>query len=96
MSRLRGMPGWSVLAVLLGFVAVLSLLSNGYAVDDQWFMLANGRYIVEHGFPMDNPFNAWGGHVVLENWLWSVLCWLFWSAFGGQGACGCWVCCRAA
>lgn len=66
----------------MAFAALSSLFANGYTINDQWFILANGRYITGHGFPHVNPFYSYGGSMVVENWLWSVICWTMWHAFG--------------
>lgn len=72
----------AVFRVVLLLVAVASVFGRGFYENDQWFILANGRYVLTEGFPHENPFSAWGGFVVLENWGWSALCWVAWELAG--------------
>lgn len=51
---------------------------------DQWFILNNGRYVVQHGFPYSDPFYVWGGSTVLENWLYAVIMYAAWAMVGGN------------
>lgn len=62
-----------------------AMLAGGQFDNDQWFILANGHYIIDHGFPYVDPFHVWGGRTVMENWGWSVLCWLAWSMASQYG-----------
>lgn len=72
------------LVILLVVAMMISWFNNGWYDNDQWFILANGRYIVNHGIPYENPFSMWGGKTVIENWGWSVLCWIAWNHLGRQ------------
>ena len=50
---------------------------------DLWFLLAHGRYVVEHGFPHVDPFSMHEGlHFIMQQWLSAVLFWELYS-FGG-------------
>lgn len=70
-------------ALAVGMVLAFLLTGAGAYNNDQWFILENGRQILEHGFPRTDPFHVWGGSIVIENWLWSVIMFLAWSATGG-------------
>lgn len=74
-----------VLAAVLAVGMVLAFLLTGAGAynNDQWFILENGRQILEHGFPRIDPFHVWGGSIVMENWLWSVIMFLAWKATDG-------------
>lgn len=76
--------GVASLVVLLAVTMMIGWFNDGWTENDQWFILANGRYIIDHGFPYENPFSMWGGRIVIENWGWSVLCWLAWDHLGEQ------------
>lgn len=71
-------------ASALALISVVSFFIGSYYDNDQWFTLANGRYIVEHGFPYTDVFHSWGGGTVIENWLWSVLMWTGWHLAGDR------------
>lgn len=57
---------------------------------DQWFILGNGKYILEHGFPYTNPFTVWGGGIIIENWLYAVIAYVLWQLVG-QNQLGIWI-----
>ena len=71
------------LSLAVGVLLAMLLPGGGTGQNDQWFILENGRWILEHGFPRTDPFHVWGGSIVIENWLWSVIMYLAWSATGG-------------
>lgn len=82
--RWRSATGYSVINVITSIASLIitilaSMLAGGQFDNDQWFILANGHYIINHGIPYENPFHVWGGKTVIENWGWSVLCWILWS-----------------
>ena len=74
-----------VLAVSLavGMLLAATLTGAGAYNNDQWFILENGKWIIENGFPRTDPFHVWGGSIVIENWLWSVIMYAAWSATAG-------------
>lgn len=69
----KGLSGWLSIALLVASSVTVGWLHDGWYDNDQWFIIANGRYVLENGFPSQNPFSAWGGKIVLDNWLWAVL-----------------------
>ena len=71
------------LSLAVGVLLAMLLPGGGTGQNDQWFILENGRWILEHGFPRTDPFHVWGGSIVIENWLWSVIMYLAWSVTGG-------------
>lgn len=70
-------------ALVVGMVLAFLLVGAGAYNNDQWFILENGRQILEHGFPRTDPFHVWGGSIVIENWLWSVIMFLAWTVTDG-------------
>ena len=70
-------------ALAVGMILAFLLTGAGAYNNDQWFILENGRQILEHGFPRTDPFHVWGGSIVIENWLWSVIMFLAWKATNG-------------
>lgn len=74
-----------VLAVSLAVGMLLAAMLTGAGAydNDQWFILENGKWIIENGFPRTDPFHVWGGSIVIENWLWSVLMCSAWGATDG-------------
>lgn len=67
------LSGWLSIMLLVTASVAVGWLHDGWYDNDQWFILANGRYVLENGFPRQNPFSAWGGKIVLDDWLWAVL-----------------------
>lgn len=67
------LSGWLSIMLLVAASVTVGWLHDGWYDNDQWFILANGRYVLENGFPRQNPFSAWGGKIVLDDWLWAVL-----------------------
>ena len=71
-------------ALAVGMLLAFLLTGAGAYNNDQWFILENGKQILEHGFPRTDPFHVWGGSIVIENWLWSVIMYLAWKATNGD------------
>lgn len=63
------------------FVLSIQMMDN-----DGWFILNNGRYILEHGIPHQNPF-TWVEEldVVLQQWAYSVFIYSIYQWFGVIG-----------
>lgn len=63
------------------FVLSIQVMDN-----DGWFILNNGRYILEHGIPHQNPF-TWVEEldVVLQQWAYSVFIYSIYQWFGVIG-----------
>lgn len=70
-------------ALATGVLLAFLLAGAGAYNNDQWFILENGKWILENGFPRTDPFHVWGGSIVIENWLWSVIMYAAWSATDG-------------
>ena len=75
----------------------LGLLFIGTDIDtDDWFLLANGRYVESFGIPHTNPFpmhEDWA--FVMEQWLFALGLWKLYSAFGFAALTGYAVLCGA-
>ena len=69
-------------ALALGLSLACLFAGAGAYNNDQWFILENGRWILENGFPREDPFHVWGGSIVVENWLWSVVMYIAWNVTG--------------
>ena len=53
---------------------------------DFWFLLNDGRYVMEHGFPHTDPFSLHENlHFVMQQWLSAVIFWNVWHFFGESG-----------
>lgn len=82
----RSVQQWWIDPLALAIVSVVvGWLHDGWYDNDQWFILSNGRWILENGFPYENPFSAWGGKIVLDNWLWSIPLYLSYKVAGQAG-----------
>ena len=79
---------WEVLSYLLIpiFLGLLRLTNLG---EDIWFIINNGRYILNHGFFTIDPFTMHEGlHVVVQQWLPDVI---FYKAYDIMGSTGIYV-----
>lgn len=65
---------------LLG-IPLIYILINLKAIDnDTWWLLNNGKYILHHGIFYIDPFSIHEGlHVVLQQWLFSLIIWIIYS-----------------
>lgn len=71
---------------LLIFLAIPCLLINQSMNGDAWFLLNHGRYVLENGIPLIEPFTMHSGMTfVMQQWLTSVIFWLLYSNFGAIG-----------
>lgn len=67
--------------MLLPIVIVSLNLDN-----DFWFLLNHGRYIVENGFPVTEPFTIHAGmEFMIQQWLFDVILYYLFTAFGKAG-----------
>lgn len=68
----------------------LGLLFIGTDIDtDDWFLLANGRYVESFGIPHTNPFAMHEGWAfVMQQWLFALGLWKLYAAFGLWGLVG--------
>ena len=71
---------------LLACMVTYFVLSIQVMDNDGWFILSNGRYILEHGIPYENPF-TWveGLDVVLQQWAYSVVVYSIYQWFKVPG-----------
>ena len=71
---------------LFSFMVTYFVLSIQVMDNDGWFILNNGRYILEHGIPYQNPF-TWveGLDVVLQQWAYSVVVYSIYQWFKVPG-----------
>ena len=71
---------------LLACMVTYFVLSIQYMDNDGWFILANGRYILEYGIPHENPF-TWveGLDVVLQQWAYSIVVYGIYHLLGTPG-----------
>lgn len=71
-------------ACLICWTAIYGWTSD--VASDVPFFLSTGRHIVENGIPYENPFSVEPGlRIVVQQWLWDVVCWLLYSVAGGRG-----------
>lgn len=80
-SWLEARPVFAFIAILI-VEYLLPIYTITSRIEDQWFILGNGKYIVKHGIPYHNPFTVWGGDMVMENWLYSLYAYGWWKMFG--------------
>lgn len=70
-----------LLPILMSLTALARNLDN-----DIWFLLTHGRYVLEKGFPMIEPFTIHEGFkFVMQQWLSAVVFFLTYSNFGEMG-----------
>lgn len=76
------LPFITALMILVSFL----LLSGTFFDNDGWFLLNNGRYIIEYGVPMKNPFTWMKGlDIIIQQWLWSVIVYVVYNGLGSWG-----------
>ena len=72
--------------LLLVFLFTPCLLISQTLNNDIWFILNNGRYVLQHGIPYIEPFTLHQGmSYVMQQWLASVIFWVMYSTFGTMG-----------
>ncbi|MDD2533155.1 MAG: hypothetical protein PHC86_00425 [Eubacteriales bacterium] len=73
----------------IGLLLILfspALLIGRELNNDLWFLLSSGRYVMENGFPVIEPFTLHQHFAfVMQQWLSSVLFWLVYHTFGQIG-----------
>lgn len=76
-----------VIRVYVFFIMFAPLLILEIDLDnDIWFLLNGGRYVLENGIPLSEPFTIHSGFdFVMQQWLTGVL---FWSVYSKAGAIG--------
>ncbi len=73
--------------VLMFSIPLLFISMLFWGLDnDIWYLLSEGRYIVQHGIYYIDPLSMHEGlHVVVQNWLSASIFWVIFSAFGEMG-----------
>ena len=83
--RIRGLVP-QIIPLIVIIVAAISaaLILGGSYNNDQWFMAATGRWIVEHHrVPYSSGyFSAYGGRMIAQQWAWCIIIWVVWSHGG--------------
>ncbi len=75
---------WMFLIFIIPFIFVC--YENKTPDNDIWFLLNNGRYVLEHGFPTIDPFSIHEGlSYVMQQWLSAVIYFLIFKWFGKTG-----------
>lgn len=76
-----------VLAFLFFFIPIFVAFSRAIYLDnDFWFLVNNGKYIVQHGFPTIDPFVIHQNFsLVVQQWLTDVIYYYIHLIFGGWG-----------
>ncbi len=61
-------------------------IANRHPTNDIWFLLNNGRYVLNHGIPSIDPFTIHEGlNYVMQQWLSSVIFYFIYHKLGGYG-----------
>lgn len=77
---------WIDLGLIIVLAPLLLTVFENAQNSDQWWLLATGRYICENGIPHVNPFSIYDGqHIVIQQWLSSMIDYAFYSIFGFIG-----------
>ena len=72
--------------VLLCIPFIFFCIINCEVDNDIWFLLNNGRYVLNHGIPHIDPFTIHSGlHYVMQQWLSSVIFYSVFKIFGSHG-----------
>lgn len=85
---MRKVDWQKILKYLIMFlVPTLVVLITNHGLDnDSWYVLAQGRSILEHGIYHEDVLSMHEGlHVVVQNYAFSVIFYLIYSAFGPAG-----------
>ena len=62
------------------------LIDYGNQVDDIWFLLAHGRYVLNHGIPHTDFLTLHQGlHFVMQQWAFSTILYVIYNWFGSIG-----------
>ena len=72
--------------VIFMFPLILTLIYNNKLDNDIWYLLAEGRYIVQHGLYHIDPLTFHEGlQITVQNWVSASGLWLTYKAFGEIG-----------
>ena len=76
---------WIYILMFTVPLLLISMLFVGLD-NDIWYLLSEGRYIVQHGIYYIDPLSMHEGlQVVVQNWLSASMFWVIYSAFGEMG-----------
>ena len=79
-------PSKWVYVILFTLPLIFTLLIIKRLDNDIWYLLSEGRYIVQHGIYNIDPLSMHTGlAVTVQNWLSASLFWLIFKAFGEAG-----------
>lgn len=72
--------------ILIVLMFLPCLVVNLELDNDMWFLLNSGRYVLQHGIPVMEPFTLHQGfHFLMQQWLSATI---FWSIYSKLGAFG--------
>ena len=75
---------WYYLLLIIPLVNIF--IVNRHSTNDIWFLLNNGRYVLNHGIPYVEPFTIHEGlNYVMQQWLSSVIFYFIYHKLGGYG-----------
>lgn len=78
-------PIWLFIGMFV-FPLVLTLIYVRNLDNDIWYLLSEGRYIVQNGIYRIDPLSMHEGlNVVVQNWLSASIFWIIYEAFGEMG-----------
>lgn len=67
--------------IFIGVLFVPCIVNN-----DVWFLLSDGRYLMQYGFPYTEPFSMHAGlSFVMQQWLFALGLWKLYTSFGIPG-----------
>ena len=74
---------WLFVVLLLPFILIC--INNRLPDNDIWFLLNNGRYLINNGIPNIDPFTIHDGlEYVMQQWGSSLLFWELYDIFGSK------------
>lgn len=83
-ARRRSLNHEKLLLTILMCLPVLTISLN--LDNDFWFLVNQGRYVVEHGFPHTDPFTIHSSFsLVIQQWLFDVVIYFLYETFGKIG-----------
>ncbi len=88
MERLKNVTNdYFIYFLAFGFIfVILNMVSLFWSDNDMYFLLATGREIIENGILRENPFFVLEGyHVVIQQWLSTVILYFLYNQFGNWG-----------
>lgn len=75
---------WFFLLFVIAFVFIC--IANNTVDSDIWFLLNNGKYVINNGFPLVDPFTLHEGlNYIIQQWLSSYIFYKVFDIFGKTG-----------